>query len=103
MNFWEFCDKQLDRVDFKHIIGMVVTSWIMAIFSYVVYKTLHDNPDRYVAQIISALGNIIIMVLGYWFISSATKKDQPGTTVEETTITTKTTDNNGITGTDTQT
>lgn len=74
MTFWDFIDRHLERIDFKHVIGIVVTCWILWIFTEVILATMHDNPDKYIAQIITALTGVLTMVLGFWFIASNKNK-----------------------------
>lgn len=77
MTFWETINKQCNRIDFKHIIALIIVAFTFHIFNQILFYQLTGTADKYASQIITGLIAILGTVLGYWFVasSSSAKKD----------------------------
>lgn len=73
----QLIDKTISRIDFKHIIALVIVGFAFWILKLVLFSDLPVSADKYASQIITGIMQVLTMVLGFWFISSssAAKKD----------------------------
>jgi len=91
MKFLEIIDKNILRIDFKHLCAFGIMGYVFWIFKLVLFNQLPESADKYASQIVTGLISILTMVLSYWFVASSIKKDkqqaQPsdGSTVVNTT------------------
>jgi positive regulator of sigma E activity len=84
--FWPIVGKIALRIDFKHVVAMIIILYCFRIFELVLFHTLPGSADKYASQIITGLIGILGTVLAFWFAASAIAKPTKPTTDNSTII-----------------